>query len=92
MNSDALQLSGQAILPRSPAPPLQLWTAKQLCAALSVGKHWVYLRTMKDAPEPLPVVRLGTRIRFDPEKVFLYIRERERHRPGGTLEPSDVSA
>ncbi len=70
--------------------PAQLLNARQLCATIAVSPSWVYKRTQKDAPDPLPVVRLGKRgIRFDPLKVFLYIRSRERHRPSGTLEPSD---
>lgn len=73
-----------------PFGPTQLLTARQLCEVLGVTPGWVYKRTKKGCPDPLPVVRLGTRgVRFDPYKVFLYIRARERHRPDATLELSD---
>jgi integrase len=70
--------------------PAQLLTARELCAAIGVSPGWVYKRTQQGAMDPLPVIRLGIRgIRFDPYKVSLYLRARERHRPDATLEPSD---
>lgn len=73
-----------------PFGPPQLLTARELCDAIGVTPGWVYKRTRRGAVDPLPVVRLGRRgIRFDPYKVSLYIRTRERHRPDATLESSD---
>ena len=73
-----------------PFGPPSLLNARQLCAALGVTPSWVYKRTKKGCADPLPVVRLGARsVRFDPYKVFLYIRARERHRPDATLGSSD---
>ena len=83
------QIDGQVPEGRPFGPP-QLLTARELCAAIGVSCGWVYKRTKKGAADPLPVVRLGRRgIRFDPYKVSLYIRTRERHRPDATLESSD---
>jgi integrase/predicted DNA-binding transcriptional regulator AlpA len=70
--------------------PLQLLNARQLCAALGMSLSWIYKRTQQDHPDPLPVVRIGDKgVRFDPYKVFLYIRARERHRPADRLGSSD---
>jgi hypothetical protein len=83
------QLETQASGSR-PFGPRQLLTAADLCAAIGVTPGWVYTRTKKGAIDPLPVVRLGLRgIRFDPDKISFYIRARERHRPGATLDSSD---
>lgn len=68
----------------------QLLTVGGLCATFAVSASWVYKHTKKGAKDPLPVVRLGRNgLRFDPEKIALYIRSRERHRPGATLDASD---
>ncbi len=89
MSSQSSQLGRQRSEDRSFWPP-QLLTTRELCETIGVSRGWVYKRTQKDATDPLPVVRLGTRgIRFDPYKVSLYIRSRERHRPDATLESSD---
>ncbi|MCU1222339.1 MAG: hypothetical protein JWQ42_432 [Edaphobacter sp.] len=75
----------------SPAAPPSLLSVQQLCAKLGVSSDWVYERTKPDAPDPLPVVRLGTRLRFDPDQVFPYIRSREHHRVSARLDSSDGS-
>ncbi len=66
-------------------------TVQQLCTVLGVSPDWVYERTKPHAPDPLPVVRLGTRLRFNLEQVFCYIRSRERHRLSARLDSSDGS-
>jgi hypothetical protein len=52
-----------------PTEPPALLSVHQLCARLGVSPDWVYERTKPDAPDPLPAVRLGTRLRFDPDQV-----------------------
>ncbi len=61
-----------------------------LCAAFGVSPAWVFKRTKRGAADPLPVFRIGARgVRFDPDKVFLYLRARERHRPDARLDSFD---
>lgn len=70
--------------------PRQLLTVGGLCATFAVSASWVYKHTKNGARDALPVVRLGCkRLRFDPDKIALYIRSRERHRPDATLDSSD---
>jgi len=55
-----------------------------------VSRSWVYKRTQRSALDPLPLVRLGRRsVRFDPDKISLYLRARERHSPDARLEPTE---
>ena len=71
----------------------KLLAVTELCATFGVSRSWVYQRTTANSPDPLPVVRLGPRtVRFDPAKVFLYLRARERYRPDATLDQSDGDA
>lgn len=73
----------------SGTPPLL--SVRQLCNKLGVSSDWVYERCRPDASDRLPVVRLGARLRFDPDQVFRYIRSREHHRLSARLDPSDGS-
>lgn len=78
---------------RQPLMPPKLLTVNELCDTFAVSPGWVYQRTMANSEDPLPVVRLGSRtVRFDPAKVFLYLRARERYRPDATLVTSDGDA
>jgi integrase/predicted DNA-binding transcriptional regulator AlpA len=73
-----------------PFGPPRLLTVSELCATIGLSRSWVYKRTQKGASDPLPVVRLGRRtVRFDPYKISLYLRTRERHRPDATLDPTE---
>ena len=73
--------------------PSRLLKVRDLCEIFGVSPGWVYTRTKKHAIDPLPVVRLGLRgVRFDPDKISTYIRQRERHPVGATLESSSGSA
>lgn len=66
--------------------PTTLLTAQELCDVFRVTPGWVYTRTKKDAIDPLPVVRFGSRgIRFDIHKISTYIRQHERHPVSATL-------
>lgn len=88
LRSETASLSSEI---RPIEPPAALLSVHQLCARLGVSPDWVYERTKPDAPDPLPVVRLGTRLRFDPDQVFRYIRSREHHRVSARLDSSDGS-
>lgn len=80
-------------IPARPSGPPRLLTVSELCSLFGVTPGWVYKRTKKDAVDPLPVVRLGVRgIRFNPYQISTYIRARERHRLGATLDLPDGSA
>jgi integrase/predicted DNA-binding transcriptional regulator AlpA len=84
---------GQQGTAGAPLGPHRLMTSSELCALIGVTPGWVYRRTRKDAIDPLPVVRLGVRgIRFNPAQISTYLRSRERHRPGATLDLPDGSA
>lgn len=72
--------------------PPKLLTVNELCDLLGVSNSWVYKRTVRGAGDPLPVVRLGSSVRFDPAKISTYIRSRERHRVGASLEITDEIA
>jgi len=73
--------------------PTKLLTAGELCEMFRVTPGWVYTRTKKDAIDPLPVVRFGSRgIRFDFHKISAYIRQHERHPVSATLELPSGSA
>ena len=56
----------------APSNPRQLLDTEQLCAQLNVSRSWVYKRTRKGAPDPLPVIRIGG-LKFDAESVREYI-------------------
>jgi integrase len=70
----------------------QLLDLDQLCTQLNVSPSWVYKRTKKGAPDPLPVLRGIGRLKFDAEQVRLYIAARQRPATGATLSSSDGSA
>jgi integrase/predicted DNA-binding transcriptional regulator AlpA len=72
-----------------PPRPQPLLSVEGLCAAFGVSASWVYKHVKKGARDPLPVVRLGRSLRFDPDKIALYLRSRERNRPDATLDSSD---
>jgi len=64
-------------------------SVESLCAALAVSASWVYQHSRKGCRDALPVVRLGRSLRYDVDKVALYLWSRERHRPDATLDSSD---
>ncbi len=75
-----------------PSPQLQLLNLEQLCEQLNVSPSWVYKRTRKGAPDPLPVMRGIGHLKFDPEQVRRYIAARQRPAFGATLSSSDGNA
>jgi integrase len=76
----------------TPTPIPQLLNLEQLCQQLNVSPSWVYKRTWKGAPDPLPVVRGIGHLKFDPELVRRYIAARQRPAFGATLSSSDGNA
>jgi integrase/predicted DNA-binding transcriptional regulator AlpA len=88
MKPDQLN-SGAASAGGLPPTPRQLLSLKSLCAAFSVSASWVYKHSRKGCRDALPVVRLGHSLRYDADKVALYLRSRERHSPDATLDSSD---
>jgi predicted DNA-binding transcriptional regulator AlpA len=68
--------------------PPRLLTARELTEYFGISLSWVYKHTKQRTKDPLPVVRLGGSVRFDPYKITAYIRSRERDRPNGTLSSS----
>jgi integrase len=75
----------------APSNPPQLLNTEQLCAQLNVSASWVYKRTRKRSPDPLPVVRIGG-LKFDPERVRQYIAARQSPAAGAKLSSSDGNA
>lgn len=55
----------------------ELWDVKRLSSFLGVSQDWIYRRTMEDAPDPIPHVKIGHFIRFVPAEIFGWLRERE---------------
>lgn len=80
----------QARTGERPAIPRRLVSVESLCAAFCVSARWVYKHSRKECRDPL--VRLGRSLRFDLDKVDLYLRSRERHSPGASLISSDTIA
>ena len=88
MKPDQLD-SGAASAGGLPPAPRQLVSLKSLCATFSVSASWVYKHSRKGCRDALPVVRLNRSLRFDLDKVALYLRSRERHSTDATLDSSD---
>ncbi|MDP2210231.1 MAG: helix-turn-helix domain-containing protein [Candidatus Aquicultor sp.] len=70
-----IERSGNLItIDKEPIP--ELWTIEQLCALLNTSKDWVYRRTMKDAPDPIPHIKLGHVLRFVPGDIYAWLRSK----------------
>jgi excisionase family DNA binding protein len=54
----------------------------ELCRTLGVRESWVYRRTSKGHPDPLPFVKIGGLLRFDPAEIREWVERRggEEHR------------
>ena len=59
-------------------PILELWDIDTLIALLNVSKDWVYRRTMEDAPDPIPHIKVGHLLRFIPGEVYAWLRKNQR--------------
>ncbi len=56
----------------------ELWDIKELCEFLGVTEDWVYRRTMKDAPNPVPHIKVGHFLRFIPGEIYAWLRKNQR--------------
>ena len=65
-------------------PPEALLTVKEIANLLRVSPEWVYERVRKNAPDPLPFVRLGRSIRFRWSEVEIDIESRRKSRAGAS--------
>lgn len=54
----------------------QLLTVDQLAERLGVSTNWVYKQTSKAAYAPLPAVRVGRHLRFDPAAINHWLESR----------------
>jgi excisionase family DNA binding protein len=50
---------------------------ERVAEMLSVPLSWVYRRTAKGHPDPLPAIKVGGLLRFDPDELEAWL---ERHR------------
>ncbi len=55
---------------------------EEIASELRVAKSWIYERTRKGSPDPMPHFKLGKYLRFDPKsKAFRrWLRSQEVHR------------
>ena len=52
-----------------------LKTVGEMADILRVSKSWLYRRTRQKGKDAIPMVRVGGFIRFEPDKLFAWIRE-----------------
>lgn len=71
------------------APLRKLLTVREICAATGLSRSFIYQHTKRGASHPIPVVRFGGSVRFDPDQISTYLRSRERHRPSASLNAFD---
>lgn len=62
-------------------PQATLIDIGELCRLLGVRESWVYRRTAKGHPDPLPFVKIGGLLRFDPVDIEAWLsRQRDVQR------------
>ena len=52
----------------------RMLTIEQVCELLGVAKTFVYRRTCKGHPDPIPAYRLGGHLRFQPDEIDAWIQ------------------
>ena len=67
----------------------QLLTVKQLAASLNISTHWIYKRTARGSPEPLPYIGVGRGKRFDLATVRNHLESRQTLTTGVMLPGTD---
>lgn len=55
-----------------------LWTADDLAGFLKCSRSSIYQRTAPGAKYPIPCLRLGGLLRFDPAEIRAWVREPSR--------------
>ena len=67
-----------------------LVTPQELAAILKVPVSWIYQRT-RLGPRAIPFIRVGRYVRFDPQQVIAFLKERQaRDELGRDLQTSSV--
>ena len=56
--------------------PNHLMCVEELSKFLGVANSWIYDRTRVNSPDPIPHMKLGKYIRFDPDRVAEWLRRR----------------
>lgn len=62
----------------SPIDPSQILTLSELAERLKVSERWVYEKSRKRCPNPLPAIRMGRYLRFDWTSVSAWLRQQVR--------------
>ncbi len=65
-------------LPGSPLDPSQILTLDEVAGRLKVSRRFVYEKTRRRSPNPIPVIRIGKYLRFDWISVSAWLRQQER--------------
>ena len=53
----------------------ELLTIKEMASRLKVKPSWLYFRTMQTGDDAIPRMKFGKYIRFDAQKVMLWIEK-----------------
>lgn len=54
-----------------------LLSVDELSEALNVPRSWIYSRTRETGPEAIPRIRVGKYVRFELDKVILWLRAKD---------------
>ena len=61
-----------------PIDPSQILTLAELAERLKVSERWVYEKTRRRSPNPLPTIRIGRYLRFNWISVSAWLNEQEK--------------
>jgi excisionase family DNA binding protein len=61
-------------IPDTGDTPKILFTIDEVAAYLKVPKCWLYNRTRRGHPDPVPVIRAGRHLRFDLAAVLNHLK------------------
>lgn len=61
-----------------PIDPNQILTLAELAERLKVSERWVYEKTRRRSPNPLPTIRIGRYLRFNWISVSAWLNEQEK--------------
>lgn len=61
-----------------PIDPSQILTLAELAERLKVSERWVYEKTRRRTPNPLPTIRIGRYLRFNWISVSAWLNEQEK--------------
>ena len=68
--------------PTSPSviDPSVILTPSELAERLKVSERWIYEKSRRRCPNPLPVIRIGRYLRFDWSEVSAWLRRQSERR------------